>query len=142
LEKAVENLREHNVPFSLLALDIDYFKKVNDTFGHNAGDELLREVAQLMKVQARDLDIVCRSGGEEFMIFLANTDVSQAFEVAERIRKSMETHNFAVVSSITISIGVSHWAGQPESIESVMKEADKALYKAKENGRNRTELGA
>ncbi len=142
LEKAVENLRANNVSFSLLALDIDYFKKVNDTFGHDAGDALLKEVAQLMKVQARDLDIVCRSGGEEFMIFLANTELNQAFEVAERVRKSMETHNFAVVSSITISIGVSHWAGQPQSIESVMKEADKALYKAKENGRNRTELGA
>ncbi len=140
LEKAVENLRANNVSFSLLALDIDHFKKVNDTFGHDAGDELLKEVAQLMKLQARELDIVCRSGGEEFMIFLANTDLNQAFEVGERIRKSLETHDFSIVSNVTISIGVSRWAGEPQTVESAMKEADRALYLAKENGRNRTEL--
>lgn len=142
LETALEHFRAHNVPFSMLALDVDHFKKVNDTFGHDAGDELLKEVAQLMKLQARDLDVVCRSGGEEFMIFLANTDLNQAFEVAERVRKSMESHHFSVVNKITISVGVSHWAGEPQTIKSALKEADKALYLAKENGRNRTELGA
>ncbi|MDV6251756.1 sensor domain-containing diguanylate cyclase [Vibrio sp. EA2] len=138
LDKAVESLREKNTPFSVLALDVDYFKRVNDTFGHDAGDALLKSVATLIQDQARKGDVVCRSGGEEFIVFLTKTDVDQAFVVAERVRKSVESHQFSTVGNVTISVGVSHWDGTNEPINAVLKYADDALYQAKRNGRNQT----
>lgn len=140
LDKAIESFRLENIPFSVLALDIDYFKKVNDTYGHDVGDELLKNVSQLMKNQAREHDVLCRAGGEEFMIFLPNTDLNRAFEAAERIRKSIEIYSFPTVGNITISIGISSWKGLAERIDDVLKKSDQALYKAKNNGRNRTEV--
>lgn len=140
LDKAIEQFQEQNRSFSLLALDIDHFKRVNDTFGHHIGDELIKSLSKIMKQEARAQDVVCRSGGEEFIIFLANTDSTRAFDVAERIRRSIETYYFDLVGNVTISIGVSHWKGQNDSIHEAIKNADKALYKAKRNGRNRTEL--
>ncbi|MBY7850221.1 sensor domain-containing diguanylate cyclase [Vibrio fluvialis] len=140
LDKAIESFRLENIPFSVLALDIDYFKKVNDTYGHDVGDELLKNVSQLMKNQAREHDVLCRAGGEEFMIFLPNTDLNRAFEAAERIRKSIEIYSFPTVENITISIGISSWEGLSERIDDVIKKSDQALYKAKNNGRNRTEV--
>ncbi|MGF1782302.1 sensor domain-containing diguanylate cyclase [Vibrio fluvialis] len=140
LDKAIESFRLENIPFSVLALDIDYFKKVNDTYGHDVGDELLKNVSQLMKNQAREHDVLCRSGGEEFMIFLPNTDLNRAFEAAERMRKSIEIYSFPTVGNITISIGISSWEGLSERIDDVIKKSDQALYKAKNNGRNRTEV--
>ncbi|MFN1551194.1 sensor domain-containing diguanylate cyclase [Vibrio natriegens] len=140
LDKAVESLREQNTPFSVLALDVDYFKKVNDTFGHDAGDALLKSVASLIQDQARKGDVVCRSGGEEFIVFLTKTDLDQAFMVAERVRKSIESHEFDTVGNVTISVGISHWDGTNEPINAVLKNADDALYQAKHNGRNQTVL--
>lgn len=140
LDKAIENLSIQNTPFSVLALDIDYFKTVNDTLGHNAGDTLLQDVANIIKTQAREVDIVCRYGGEEFMVFLTNTDIRQAKHVAERIRKSIESNEFDVVGHVTISIGVSQWLADGEPINAILKGADDALYLAKHNGRNRTEI--
>ncbi|ANQ22022.1 diguanylate cyclase [Vibrio natriegens] len=140
LDKAVESLREQNTPFSVLALDVDYFKKVNDTFGHDAGDTLLKSVASLIQDQARKGDVVCRSGGEEFIVFLTKTDLDQAFMVAERVRKSIESHEFDTVGNVTISVGISRWDGTNEPINAVLKNADDALYQAKHNGRNQTVL--
>ncbi|NVC93939.1 GGDEF domain-containing protein [Vibrio natriegens] len=140
LDKAVESLREQNTPFSVLALDVDYFKKVNDTFGHDAGDALLKSVASLIQDQARKGDVVCRSGGEEFIVFLTKTDLDQAFMVAERVRKSIESHEFDTVGNVTISVGISRWDGTNEPINAVLKNADDALYQAKHNGRNQTVL--
>lgn len=140
LDKAVEQYREQEMAFSVLALDVDYFKKVNDTFGHDVGDILLKEIATLFKKQARSNDVVCRAGGEEFIIFLTKADVNQAFNVAERIRLSVESHHFDTVGQITISIGLSYWDGGSEPINAIMKNADDALYQAKHNGRNRTEI--
>ncbi|MGY0614985.1 sensor domain-containing diguanylate cyclase [Vibrio sp. FJH11] len=138
LDKAVASLREQNTPFSVLALDVDYFKKVNDTFGHDAGDALLKSVATLIQDQAREGDAVCRAGGEEFIVFLTQTDLDQALVVAERVRKSIESHEFLTVGNVTISVGVSHWDGTNEPINAVLKSADDALYQAKHNGRNQT----
>nr|WP_321459990.1 sensor domain-containing diguanylate cyclase [uncultured Vibrio sp.] len=140
LDKAVENLREQNTPFSVLALDIDYFKKVNDSFGHDAGDALLKSVATLIQDQARKGDVVCRSGGEEFIVFLTKTELEQAFLVAERVRQSIESQEFSTVGHVTISAGVSHWNGANEPINAALKNADDALYQAKHNGRNQTVL--
>lgn len=140
LDKTIEQFQEQNRPFSLLALDIDHFKRVNDTFGHHIGDELIKSLSKIMKEEARAQDVVCRSGGEEFIIFLANTNPTRAYDVAERIRRSIEAYHFDTVGNVTISIGVSHWKGQEDSIHEAIKNADNALYKAKRNGRNRTEL--
>ncbi|PFG56267.1 diguanylate cyclase (GGDEF)-like protein [Vibrio sp. ES.051] len=140
LEKLLELFKQQNKAFSLLALDIDHFKRVNDNYGHDVGDHLLKEFAQLMKEQARANDHLCRSGGEEFMMFLEDTDVHHAVDVAERIRKTVEHYDFQVVDKVTVSIGVSHWKGNDIPIAAVMKDADNALYKAKHNGRNRIEL--
>ena len=139
LDKAIESMRERNVPFAVLALDVDHFKWVNDTFGHDAGDSLLVNVAGLIKAQARKVDVVCRAGGEEFIVFLTKADAHQAVEVAERIRTSIESQQFDVVGHVTISIGVASWSGIEEPINAVLKKADDALYAAKHNGRNRTE---
>lgn len=83
---------------------------------------------------------MCRSGGEEFIVFLTKTDLDQAFMVAERVRKSIESHEFDTVGNVTISVGISHWDGTNEPINAVLKNADDALYQAKHNGRNQTVL--
>ncbi len=140
LGKAIDTLRAQKTPFSVLALDLDYFKKVNDSFGHDVGDDLLVSVASMLKAQAREVDIVCRSGGEEFIVFLVKTDIHQAKLVAERIRKSIALNKFDAVEHVTISIGVSHWSAEDEPISATLKRADDALYQAKHNGRNRIEL--
>ncbi|EOB4971348.1 diguanylate cyclase [Vibrio fluvialis] len=141
LEKAIENFSHEQIPFSVLSLDIDYFKNVNDTYGHDAGDELLKDVSKLMKAQAREHDVLCRAGGEEFMIFLPKTGTEKAFQAAERIRKSIENYSFEKVGNITISIGISFWNGQQQKqIDDAIKQSDQALYRAKDNGRNRTEI--
>ncbi|KNH14475.1 sensor domain-containing diguanylate cyclase [Vibrio cyclitrophicus] len=140
LDKAVDQLQHQAIPFSVLALDIDFFKSVNDNFGHDAGDELLKSFAQLMKEQSRDQDLLFRSGGEEFIIFLLNSDVQDAFKFAERLRKKVELYDFANIGGVTVSIGVAFRGNEEQSISATLKEADTALYSAKNNGRNRSEL--
>ncbi|WP_102386749.1 sensor domain-containing diguanylate cyclase [Vibrio cyclitrophicus] len=140
LDKAVDQLQHQAIPFSVLALDIDFFKSVNDNFGHDTGDDLLKSFAQLMKEQSRDQDLLFRSGGEEFIIFLLNSDIQDAFKFAERLRKKVELYEFANVGGVTVSIGVAFWGGEEQSIRVTLKEADTALYRAKNNGRNRSEL--
>jgi diguanylate cyclase (GGDEF)-like protein len=140
LDRTQDNLRIQKIPFSVLALDIDHFKKVNDVFGHDVGDVVLKNVAEHLKLQARELDLVFRSGGEEFLLFLPKKDIYHAKYAAERIRKSIESQDFETVGHVTVSIGVAHWTAEGKPISAVLKEADDALYKAKNNGRNRTEL--
>ncbi|KAB0460931.1 sensor domain-containing diguanylate cyclase [Vibrio kanaloae] len=140
LDKAIERLQSQAIPFSILALDIDFFKSVNDNFGHDAGDDLLRRFAQLMKEQSREQDLLFRTGGEEFIIFLLNSDVQDAFKSAERLRRKVGLYDFAGIGSVTVSIGVAFWGNEQQSIRSTLKEADTALYRAKNNGRNRSEI--
>ncbi|WP_133160133.1 GGDEF domain-containing protein, partial [Vibrio cyclitrophicus] len=140
LDKAVDQLQHQAIPFSVLALDIDFFKSVNDNFGHDTGDDLLKSFAQLMKEQFRDQDLLFRSGGEEFIIFLLNSDIQDAFKFAERLRKKIELYEFSNVGEVTVSIGVAFWGDEEQLIRVTLKEADTALYRAKINGRNRTEL--
>ncbi len=140
LDEAMALFSAQNRPFTVLVLDIDHFKRVNDTFGHGEGDRVITRVAQLIQAQARGRDIVCRFGGEEFLVFLADANMRQAFEVGERIRKSIASHDFNAVERVTISIGISYWGGGGESMNEVLKKADDALYQAKRKGRNRTEV--
>jgi diguanylate cyclase (GGDEF)-like protein len=123
-------------------MDIDFFKKYNDNYGHIQGDHCLRQVAQTLKaVFKRPIDIVARYGGEEFVALLPNTDIEGGIIVAERIIKAMLTANIPHVFSdcqpyLTLSIGIAQANFSDETREQVLERADKALYKAKEAGRN------
>ncbi|QFI55205.1 diguanylate cyclase [Aeromonas simiae] len=132
---------EEKIPFSVLALDVDHFKLINDTHGHDVGDRVLVALAALMQQKARKDDEVCRSGGEEFLIFLPHTPKAIAGEIAERLRRLVAEAPMEGVGAITLSIGVSEWhTGLPYHPSHAIKRADRALYCAKAAGRNRTEL--
>ncbi|ADU96579.1 diguanylate cyclase [Thermovibrio ammonificans] len=134
----VNDFYRRNYPFALLMIDIDNFKKINDTYGHQAGDYVLRELARLLKSQLRARDIIARYGGEEFAILLPGVTFSQAIRVAERLRKSVEKHLFKYndqVIPVTISVGVAMMRdGLDET--ALVEKADKALYLAKRSGKN------
>lgn len=122
-----------------LMIDIDHFKAINDTHGHIAGDEVIRNVAARLKDQLRASDIVCRYGGEEFAVFLRDADSAEAERIAERMRTAVEAAEFGaadVCVSATISIGLAT-KSVDEDLSASIKNADDALYKAKEGGRNR-----
>ncbi|OXY83073.1 sensor domain-containing diguanylate cyclase [Oceanimonas doudoroffii] len=140
MEQLLDSYTQQQTPFSVITLDIDYFKQVNDTHGHDAGDRVLSSLASVMKEQARREDALCRSGGEEFMIFLPQTSADNAREVAERLRQGVASNPMPVVGHITLSLGVAHWAGNDESTKTVLNRADQALYRAKREGRNRVAM--
>ena len=140
LEEECLKTRMTNQPLSLIILDLDNFKSVNDTFGHAAGDLLLREAAKVMQGTVRDRDYVGRFGGDEFLIVLWNTPRTNAVLVAERIRDRIEKYSFVYEEnkiSITSSIGVACLDESIKSIEELVKRADEAQYRAKKNGGNR-----
>jgi diguanylate cyclase (GGDEF)-like protein len=133
---ATEDWEEEGRPFSVIALDIDHFKNVNDTFGHDVGDMVIKQIAILMQSLSRENDILCRVGGEEFIMLLPNTSTDAAAKVAERLRVKVETTHFQGPGRVTISQGVSHWPKNGRQIDDVMKVADQMLYQAKKEGRN------
>jgi len=122
---------------SLLILDIDNFKLVNDTKGHQSGDAVLRRLSSMMIECMRGSDIIIRWGGEEFIVLMPCTELDVALEAADRLRKSVEQHRFVDGICVTISIGVAEWRIEAESVENVLSRADQGLYKAKRNGKNR-----
>jgi diguanylate cyclase (GGDEF)-like protein len=129
---------------SVLMIDIDFFKRVNDRHGHRAGDRLLRELADILRAQVRSSDIVGRYGGEEFAATLPETDLEQAKMLAERLRRAVEEHVFEIGSDepvrvrVTVSIGVAAYPGAAANrMEDLIEEADRKLYQAKSEGRNR-----
>lgn len=124
--------------FAVLAVDIDFFKKVNDSYGHDKGDIVLQRLARLMKYHFRDNDICCRSGGEEFIILMAASDPVTVFQAAERLRKAVEITEIEEIGIVTISIGIAYWPHSSEDVEEVLKMADQQLYQAKREGRNCT----
>ena len=127
-----------------LFVDIDFFKKVNDTYGHNIGDIVLKGLAEILTDTVRVFDIVSRNGGEEFSVLLLDCSTSHAIEIAERLRNKVETHEFNISDkvnlSITISIGVSTYPDTTNNIDNLLEDADKALYEAKRTGRNKVVL--
>lgn len=128
---------------SILMLDIDFFKKINDTYGHAAGDIVLEAVAKIIKSCTRNVDTAARYGGEEFVVMLNNTPPSAALAVAERIRKLVEDKIILYDGQnikVTISLGVSSYNFDLEPAKSIVERADKALYESKQNGRNRVTL--
>ena len=133
LTQEVGRSERYKRDLSLIITDIDYFKKVNDTYGHLVGDKVLKEVAQVLIQQCRGSDIMARWGGEEFVFLLPETNLAKGQRVAERICQTIATHIFEEVQHITMSFGV---ASLTTDGYDLLKRADKALYKAKQNGRN------
>jgi diguanylate cyclase (GGDEF domain) len=136
----VEQSKRYNNNFSLIIIDIDFFKKFNDTFGHQSGDAVLRQVAQTLKRNVRATDIVCRYGGEEMSIILPNTSKDEAQSTAEKICQRVASRKFKLAqdkeTNVTISLGVSTFPNDGDTASKVIDAADKRLYNAKHNGRN------
>lgn len=132
--------RRYGRPLSFLMIDIDFFKSINDRFGHEVGDQMIVHLTTLATACKRDSDVLARIGGEEFALLLPETDLAQAQLVAERLRRDVVENPFTASSdqiSTTISIGVAMGTGTMTGISDLMKVADKALYDAKSSGRNR-----
>jgi two-component system cell cycle response regulator len=138
----VEHAINRGKSLALLALDVDHFKAVNDENGHPAGDRVLQELASRLKQSMRNIDMICRIGGEEFVIVLPNTDTEVATKIADRMRRSISGKPFDVGAkngplTVTVSIGVAAIESQSDTLETILKRADEALYSAKRGGRNR-----
>lgn len=145
LQQEWESAQRYNRPISVLMLDLDHFKSVNDTLGHDAGDEVLSHAAKLIKAAARSTDIASRLGGEEFLVIATNTDGKTAVLLAERIRLAIQTQqpkDLALTRPITVSIGVAGSIGNQPGWHELIKQADRALYAVKASSRNATHLAS
>lgn len=138
LEHQIALQKRNPQPLSLIFLDIDFFKNINDTFGHERGDEVLVALATLIKENIRESDVVARWGGEEFIIIVNNSSNDEVVELAQKLRRLIEKHPFEKVEHLTCSFGISFFK-KSDDMHSFLQRADKALYKAKELGRNRVE---
>jgi diguanylate cyclase (GGDEF)-like protein len=148
LKEEAERYIRYEQPTALIMVDIDHFKSVNDTYGHQVGDEVLRWVAYLMREMVRSVDKVARYGGEELAVILPEARAVDAYDVAERLRNAIASHPFAftlddereetVLIPITISAGVACLPDDADSEDTLIEAADQALYEAKAQGRNRT----
>ncbi len=142
LATLIEQAAAREKPLSVLVVDIDYFKAINDSHGHDAGDDVLREFALRIRKSIRNVDLACRYGGEEFVIVMPETDMAVATTVAERLRRRIASEPFAIQDGarnldVTISIGIAALADVADTAAAVLKRADTALYRAKRDGRNR-----
>jgi len=141
LQQAWSAAARSGMPLSVMVIDIDHFKRINDTFGHAAGDIVLREAADTLRTSARRGDSVCRIGGEEFLVICPNTDIKAALQSAERLRTTLEAKRMAIgkiEQTVTASIGVSARHASTVDIDALVSAADQALYTAKQAGRNRS----
>ena len=138
LEYEVNRSRRSGVPFSLLMLDIDHFKPVNDTYGHSVGDQILKTLVDLVSSYLREVDILVRWGGEEFVVLVPDTNISGACSLAERLRDRVSRQTFSKGVNLTISIGIAQYLNE-DSMDSLINRVDQQMYRAKRNGRNRIE---
>ncbi|MBI1810570.1 MAG: diguanylate cyclase, partial [Nitrospirae bacterium] len=146
LKEEFKRTFRYKTPLTCMMIDIDHFKTINDTFGHHAGDAVLKETAKIITENAREIDTVARWGGEEFIVILPQTKKEEAMHPASRILTSISEHKFTGISDekITVSIGVAsipHLSLDIDSKEKLIQTADCALYEAKRKGRNRIEIG-
>ena len=137
LEREVARTERHGRPFSLVLLDLDEFKRVNDTHGHEAGDEAIRTLARVLQQGTRGVDLAARIGGEEFAVILTETNLAGATEVAERLRLALRTTEIPPIGQIAASFGVAECPSQGTTARELLASADAALYQAKREGRDR-----
>lgn len=135
---AIKRSEQNQIPFSIALLDIDHFKTVNDSYGHQMGDHVLQQVAQTCQSQLGQHDVLCRWGGEEFVILLPGVDLNQAQQAMERLKQTI--HDKAIKPAVTVSIGIAQRMDK-ETTQSMMHRADNAMYRAKDSGRNRVFTG-
>ena len=145
LNDEIKIAKDTKEPLSLLMLDIDDFKKLNDTYGHQVGDIVLKQIATILEDSSRESDYPCRYGGEELAIILSKTNKDQAYKIAERIRERIAKHSFTDhvhgnQLNATVSIGLATYPDDAESKEELMTKADKAMYTAKLSGKNQTSV--
>ena len=138
LDREIDRARRYATPLSLILYDLDHFKRVNDSFGHPAGDEVLRETSRLVREKVRCVDCAARWGGEEFIILLPQTGLEGATSTAEKLRRAIAELRFAAMPAVTASFGVTPFAAGDDAF-TLVKRADEALYLAKTRGRNRVE---
>jgi len=146
LAEMLDQAASRSRPLTLMILDIDYFKAVNDTYGHDAGDEVLRAFAQRVKNVVRGADLTCRLGGEEFVVVMPDTGMDLASKIAERVRSAIQDNNFSTGAAnreipVTVSIGLAQSLSQPDP-DMLFRRADGALYRSKNEGRNRVTADA
>ncbi|WP_323592573.1 sensor domain-containing diguanylate cyclase [Aliarcobacter butzleri] len=138
LQEEMNRSLRYNTNFSIILLDIDYFKKVNDNFGHQVGDEVLIESAQILSKNIRNVDILGRWGGEEFLVICPETKIEDAIKVASHINAAIKLHKFTTYpNTVTISLGVATFSKYIKNVDDIILNADKALYQAKEEGRDK-----
>ena len=138
----LNELLETRTEFAVLAIDIDFFKQINDQYGHDQGDVVLKTLAQIMLTNFREQDVCCRSGGEEFLVLMTTADANVVYKAAERLRKTMQETTINQMGQITISVGIAFWPRDAEDVSDVLKLADNKLYEAKHDGRNCTKSTA
>lgn len=136
IDNALSASHRYKTPASLFIFDLDFFKKINDSYGHQVGDRILKSVSAVVQNRLRDTDQLFRYGGEEFAVLLAHTDQTQAFQLADEIRKLVKSENYVLPEPITISGGVSQVNGS-DDVSTWIERTDKALYEAKSKGRNK-----
>lgn len=139
LDAEIDKVTRYGGKFSIIFFDLDNFKKVNDNFGHLVGDDVLETVTEIVSNANRSADIFARYGGEEFIILTPETGIDGAFAHAERLRQDIEKYNFKKVGKVTSSFGVAEFNPLSDDVDKLLQRADKALYLAKEYGRNRVE---
>ncbi len=136
ITEEIERAKRYEAPLSIIMFDIDHFKKINDTYGHNVGDNVLKGMVKIVEEHLRKSDNLYRTGGEEFIVILPNTDIEKAEIVAEKIREAICKTKFEKVGRVTISIGVTQ-VTEDDDEDTVTSRVDEALYRAKNTGRNR-----
>ena len=141
LNKLINNAIEKQERLSILMIDVDFFKNVNDNYGHSSGDLVLKQLSNILVSSSRSFDVVSRNGGEEFTVILLDCNCTHATTIAERIRKNVEEYIFSVEGNrainITVSIGISSYPDISTNINDLLTQADDALYLAKRTGRNK-----
>ncbi|OHC91504.1 MAG: hypothetical protein A3J87_01760 [Sideroxydans sp. RIFOXYB12_FULL_59_6] len=144
-EQELARAKRYGKPLAMLMLDVDHFKQVNDSYGHHAGDAVLRKLSEVCIAALREIDVIGRYGGEEFVVLLPETDAHRALEAAERLRHALAEAEVPLAGGdmlrFTVSIGVSNLVATDADLDSVLKRADKGLYEAKNSGRNRVCVG-
>ncbi|WP_456484742.1 GGDEF domain-containing protein [Desulfurobacterium sp.] len=139
LQRYIWKSRKDNLPISVIMIDVDFFKKINDTYGHTKGDEVLARIAQIIRKQIRDSDLAFRYGGEEFLVVLPGISLNKARKIAERIREAVKNADFGIRRQVTVSCGVTEYRAG-DTLRDFIERADKALYRAKALGRDRCEF--